>query len=173
MNEVIEELKRANERYVETGRFQGKVSALLRKRCAAGQRPKAAILTCSDARVIPEAIFGAGLGELFVIRTAGNTVGKSELGSIGYAVSHLGVRTVVVLGHTSCGAVAAALAGHFEGDEGYLVKRVKKAIGRQSDPTAAAFKNAKAGAHALRAAVDAEVFPALYDLVSGKVTFGE
>ena len=170
---VIGELKKANERYVETGRYRGKVSSLLRKKCAAGQHPKAVILTCSDARVIPEAIFGAGTGELFVIRTAGNTVGKTELGSIEYAVSHLGVRTVVILGHTCCGAVSAALAGHFEGAAGYITKRISKAIGRESDPTAAARENARAWAKTVRAEIDAEVFPALYDIASGKVTFDE
>lgn len=72
-----------------------------------GQHPFAVIVACSDSRVPPELIFDQGLGDLFVIRTAGNVIGDYELGSIEYAVEHLGAKTVVVLGHDHCGAVAA------------------------------------------------------------------
>ncbi|MCD7948640.1 MAG: carbonic anhydrase [Oscillospiraceae bacterium] len=81
-----------------------------------GQKPFAAILTCSDSRVPPEHIFSAGLGEIFVVRTAGNVAGDFEIGSIEYAVEHLHVPLVVVMGHTHCGAVAAALEGYSKGD---------------------------------------------------------
>ncbi len=74
-----------------------------------GQHPYAVIITCSDSRVPPEHIFHAGVGELFVIRTAGNVVGEYELGSIEYGAEHLGAKVVLVLGHTGCGAVDAAL----------------------------------------------------------------
>lgn len=80
-----------------------------------GQKPYAVILTCSDSRVPPEHIFSAGIGDLFVVRTAGNVVGAFELGSIEYAVEHLSVPLIVVMGHTHCGAVAAALEGHATG----------------------------------------------------------
>ncbi len=76
-----------------------------------GQHPFAAIVTCSDSRVPPEIIFDEGLGDLFVIRTAGNLVGDLELGSVEYAVEHLHVPLVVVLGHTECGAIKAFLEG--------------------------------------------------------------
>ncbi|GGD50238.1 carbonic anhydrase [Aurantiacibacter arachoides] len=75
---------------------------------AAGQSPFAAYVTCSDSRVPPELLFGRGLGELFIIRNAGNTVDTVALGSIEYAVAVLGVPLVVVMGHESCGAVKAA-----------------------------------------------------------------
>lgn len=80
-----------------------------------GQAPYAAILTCSDSRVPPEHIFSAGIGDLFVVRTAGNVVGDFEIGSIEYAVEHLHVPVLVIMGHTHCGAVAAALEGHAHG----------------------------------------------------------
>ena len=80
-----------------------------------GQNPYAVIVTCSDSRVPPEHIFSAGIGDLFVIRTAGNVVGSFELGSIEYAVQHLHVPIIVIMGHTHCGAVTAALSGHATG----------------------------------------------------------
>ena len=80
-----------------------------------GQHPHAIIVTCSDSRVIPETIFSAGLGELFVIRVAGNVIDDHQLGSIEYAAGHLGSPVVVVLGHTHCGAVDAAINSDPEG----------------------------------------------------------
>ncbi|MEM4331240.1 MAG: carbonic anhydrase, partial [Candidatus Anstonellales archaeon] len=74
------------------------------------QEPIAVVLTCSDSRVIPEYIFGAKLGELFVIRTAGNMPDKNSMASIEYALEHLKVKVIVVLGHTNCGAVKGAIA---------------------------------------------------------------
>lgn len=75
------------------------------------QQPFAVVVTCSDSRVSPEIIFDEGIGDLFVIRTAGNLMSDLELGSIEYAVEHLGATLVVVLGHTECGAVKAFLEG--------------------------------------------------------------
>ena len=83
-----------------------------------GQHPYAVILTCSDSRVPPEHIFSAGIGDLFVVRTAGNVVGSFELGSIEYAVQHLSAPLIVVMGHSHCGAVGAALDGGHTG--GYI-----------------------------------------------------
>jgi carbonic anhydrase len=82
---------------------------------ARGQRPFATILGCSDSRVPPESIFDAGLGELFVIRVAGNVFSPEVGGSIQYAASHLQTPLFIVLGHEGCGAVQAALAAKFEG----------------------------------------------------------
>jgi carbonic anhydrase len=76
-----------------------------------GQKPIAAILTCSDSRVAPEVLFDQGLGDIFVVRTAGNVVTNVEMGSLEYAVEHLGAPLVVVLGHQKCGAVSAAVQG--------------------------------------------------------------
>ncbi len=81
-----------------------------------GQQPWAIILSCADSRVAPEIAFDTGLGELFVIRVAGNIANTSSIASIEYAVAHIGTPLIVVLGHQSCGAVGAAIAG---GDNGH------------------------------------------------------
>jgi carbonic anhydrase len=86
------------------------LSAARRLSLAAGQAPFCAYVTCSDSRVPPELLFGRGLGELFIIRNAGNTVDTVAMGSIEYAVAVLGVPLVVVLGHEACGAVKAAMS---------------------------------------------------------------
>lgn len=74
-------------------------------------RPSVAVLSCSDARVPPSVVFDQPAGELFVVRIAGNTASSTAVASLEYAVAHLGVELIVVLGHTHCGAVAAAAAG--------------------------------------------------------------
>lgn len=74
-----------------------------------GQNPKVLVITCSDSRVIPENIFSSTFGEMFVIRTAGNVINEGELASIEYGIEHLHVETVIVLGHTSCGAIHASI----------------------------------------------------------------
>src|SRR5438046_9167052 len=76
----------------------------------ASQHPFAIVLSCSDSRVPPEIVFDQGLGDLFVVRVAGNVIDDQSLGSIEYAVDHLAVRLIVVLGHQRCGAVTAAKA---------------------------------------------------------------
>src|SRR5207253_8260198 len=77
---------------------------------ATGQHPFAVIVGCSDSRVPAEIVFDVGLGDLFVVRVAGNIVAPSQVGSVEFAVSQFGTRLVVVMGHTRCGAVAATLA---------------------------------------------------------------
>ncbi len=92
---------------------------------AKGQHPHAVILSCADSRVAPELLFDQGLGDLFVLRVAGNISDPFVLGSIEYAVEHLHAPLIVVLGHESCGAVAAALTKvDFPGNLGTLIKEV-------------------------------------------------
>jgi len=79
-----------------------------RAEVSARQRPKAAIVACSDSRVAPEIVFDQGLGDLFVVRTAGNLLDELSLASLEYAAVHLGVELIVVMGHSHCGAVGAA-----------------------------------------------------------------
>ncbi len=79
-----------------------------------GQAPKAVILTCSDSRVVPEFIFDTKIGELFVVRVAGNIASKSSIASIEYSVASLGVRLLIVLGHQNCGAVSTAQKNKIE-----------------------------------------------------------
>lgn len=81
-----------------------------------GQQPWAIVLCCADSRVVPEIAFDAGLGELFVVNVAGNVANTCSIASIEYAVAHIGTPLILVLGHQSCGAVGAAIAG---GDNGH------------------------------------------------------
>lgn len=94
------------------------------------QHPFAVVVTCSDSRVPPEIIFDEGIGDLFVIRTAGNLLGDLELGSIEYAVEHLGASLVVVLGHTECGAVKAFLEG---GEACGHIKHIVEALAQEPE----------------------------------------
>ena len=100
-----------------------------RRELAAGQHPFAAILGCSDSRVPPEIIFDQGLGDLFVVRVAGNIVDSASLGSLEYAAQHLGVALIVVLGHSRCGAVQAAIADDdAHGQIASLVRAIRPAV---------------------------------------------
>ena len=110
--EALEELKQGNRAYVadESESSQMGADSGGRMRAVRAQSPIAAILSCADSRVIPELIFNQGLGRLFVVRVAGNIADDSQVGSIEYAIEQLGVRLLVVVGHSNCGAVAAALS---------------------------------------------------------------
>lgn len=96
-----------------------------RVRTSQAQNPFAAILACADSRVPPEIIFDEGIGDLFVVRVAGNVVDDAVLGSLEYAVEHLGVELILVLGHSGCGAVKATLAG---GEPGTHIEKLAEAI---------------------------------------------
>lgn len=94
-----------------------------------GQKPYAVVIACADSRTPPEHLFNAGLGDLFVVRLAGNVVDESALASVEYAVAHLGCRLVVVLGHTACGAVKASIADAKDTPAvAGLVARIKPAV---------------------------------------------
>jgi carbonic anhydrase len=122
---ALERLKAGNARFVADKPVAKEVGEQRRKELAKGQRPFAVVLTCSDSRVGPELIFDQGLGELFVIRVAGNVTDPAVVGSIEYAVAELKAPLIVVLGHEECGAVKAALAGKdLPGDLGKLIKLV-------------------------------------------------
>jgi len=99
---------------------------------SAGQQPFAAVLACSDSRVPVEMIFDRGPGDLFVVRVAGNVVGPTQLGSLEFAVGVLGVRLIVVLGHTGCGAVAAALAQELCSESGMVASNLAQLTRRIS-----------------------------------------
>lgn len=109
-HEALESLREGNERFVsERGRGGGPASQSRRRELVGGQAPHAIILGCSDSRVPAEIIFDQGLGDLFVIRVAGNIIAPSLVGSVEFAAERFGTRLVVVLGHTECGAVLATL----------------------------------------------------------------
>jgi len=116
IQESLNRLKEGNARFV-ADQLNGKLQdSSRRESLISGQKPFAIILGCADSRVVPELAFDTGLGELFVVRVAGNVANSSSIASIEYAVAHLGTNLIVVLGHQSCGAVTAAVAG---GDNGY------------------------------------------------------
>jgi carbonic anhydrase len=110
-DEALAKLMAGNQRYVRHKEQRPDQSLARRQELRAGQHPFAVILGCADSRVSPELLFDQGLGDLFVIRVAGNVVDDAVLGSIEYAVEHLGTRLVMVLGHEKCGAVSAAVEG--------------------------------------------------------------
>ena len=108
-DQALIRLQQGNASFVERDHALLEINSRRRSELAELQDPFAIILGCSDARVPAELIFNQGLGELFVIRVAGNIVAPSQIGSIEYAVEQFGTRLVVVLGHSRCGAVAASL----------------------------------------------------------------
>jgi carbonic anhydrase len=111
---ALKELIDGNDKYVRDIASEG-MNSEERGGLVSGQEPYAIILSCADSRVVPEAIFDADLGEIFVIRVAGNIANMSSIASIEYAVAHLGTKLIAVMGHENCGAVTAAIAG---GDNG-------------------------------------------------------
>lgn len=172
-DERIERLLAGNRRYRESS------DAALRERTAVhGQHPRAIVVACSDARVIPEEIFDAVLGELFVIRVAGNVLDNHQLGSIEYAAAHLGCPLVIVLGHTRCGAVGAALHGESDGFIRYITDEIAAAIGEERDPLRACEKNVLHAVGRIRHEFAAHpeienvtVRGAVYDVLDGSVRF--
>lgn len=103
----LERLIEGNKRFSENKAIHPDQTLERLKSLEKSQHPFAVVITCADSRVSPELVFDEGLGDLFVIRNAGNIISDYELGSIEYAVEHLNTKLVVVLGHTSCGAVGA------------------------------------------------------------------
>jgi carbonic anhydrase len=108
---ALDKLVKGNMRFAQGEPAGEHLGADRRKAVAAVQAPFAVIVTCSDSRLTPEFIFDQGIGDLFVVRVAGNTLDDVALGSIEYAVEHLGSNLIVVMGHERCGAVSAALKG--------------------------------------------------------------
>ena len=126
---VLQELLEGNARYVASKashprQDQGRIAEVSK-----GQHPVAVIVGCSDSRIPPEIVFDQGLGDLFVVRSAGNVVDDVGMGSIEYAVDHLGVGLVIVLGHGKCGAVMATVqGGEAHGHIGSIVRAIVPAL---------------------------------------------
>src|SRR6266404_9370669 len=131
--EAVSRLKEGNGRYTSGNQQHPHESAERRAELTKSQHPFAVIVSCSDSRVPPEIVFDQGLGDLFVLRVAGNVINDESLGSIEYAVDHLAVRLIVVLGHQRCGAVKAAkdtiaAKGEAPGHIQSLVTAIKPAV---------------------------------------------
>lgn len=107
--EALELLLKGNERFAATQQVYPRQSSEHRKELVKGQNPIAAILSCSDSRVPSELVFDQGLGDLFIVRTAGHTINDLVIASLEYAVFALGVSLVMVVGHEQCGAVTAVM----------------------------------------------------------------
>ncbi len=150
-DQALTRLKEGNRRFVADIPNPSDISRKARLAVAKGQGPFAALIGCADSRVGPEHLFEAGLGELFIVRTAGNYVDTAGLGSIEYAVGVLGVPLIVVLGHERCGAVAAAV------DVVTKNAQLPGSIGSMVEPILPAVIQARSGMKAGDDLVDASI----------------
>ena len=186
--EAISKLKEGNGRYTSGSLQHPGQTAERRTELAKTQHPFATIISCSDSRVPPEIVFDQGLGDLFIVRVAGNVINDEGLGSVEYTVDHLGTRLILVLGHQSCGAVQAAketiaAKGKAPGHIQSLVTAIKPAVEAtaKDDLDATVKANVKNVVQALRsstpilkAEVDSgkiQVVGGYYSLDTGAVTF--
>jgi carbonic anhydrase len=196
--EALDRLRDGNRRFVaETAEARERSNPAHRASLASGQAPFAIVLGCSDSRVPAELIFDQGFGDLFVIRVAGNIVAASQVGSIEFAAARFGTKLVVVIGHSQCGAITAAMeeltgtASSQSRNLRFIVDRVRPSVeevlahGGQDDTeaviAAAVRANVRASAAQLRRGsellermIDEEglmVVGAEYSLESGVVTF--
>ncbi len=178
---VADYLIKGNKAYMEGDSNSGDTSAAKRSDTAEnGQSPYAVVVTCSDSRAPAEHIFNAGIGELFVIRTAGNVIGDYELGSVEYGAEHLHTKLVVVLGHTQCGAVDAALSGGAHGYIQTITDEINACVPTGTDPREAEVLNVKNSiarimeSEIMQELVETgavEVRGAIYDISTGEVEF--
>ncbi len=183
---ALERLETGNNNYVNNNLNNHLQDSSRRKDVVDGQKPFAVILTCSDSRVVPELIFDTGIGELFVIRVAGNVANTSSIASVEYAVVHLNVKLIVVLGHQNCGAVTAALADSNNGKNLYhLLNFIQPAIidsdSKNIDEVSHIHTKLTAEKLIVESSIIAKtidknalkIFPAYYSLESGQVNFFE
>lgn len=195
---AFERLRAGNRRFVDNVRGADAIlSQVRRAELVAAQSPIAIVLSCSDSRVPAEIVFDQGLGDLFVIRVAGNIVAPSQLGSVEFAAERFQTRLIVVMGHTHCGAIEATLDSllppHTTQSESVMsiVRRIEPAVrplleidgalDRATLLRAAGRANIRASANQLRhgtallerlgETAGLVVVPAEYDLESGMVTF--
>ena len=169
--DIRERLSKGNQHYLAASD-----SALRLETAENGQHPYAIVVCCSDSRVIPEQIFNASIGDLFVIRVAGNVLDHHQLGSIEYAAGHLHCQHIVVLGHTGCGAVSAALSGGGNGFIQYITDEILKAVGEERDPYKACILNVEHAVDRLKKEFSAHpevgeavIEGAVYDIKDGTV----
>lgn len=188
-NNIINSLIEGNKRFAEGINKYDRTSIQHRIDCIDGQEPKAIIIGCSDSRVPPEIIFDQGLGDLFTIRVAGNVISDEVIASIEYAVQNLNTSVIIVLSHTNCGAVNAAVTYDGEKTEGRIIKiineikpAVQNAMTLEGDLLDNSIKeNAKivgqriaTSGKIIQDAVDESdlsIYPAYYDFMTGIVEF--
>ena len=184
-DEAIDRLMAGNRRYVTAKQTHPNQMPERRAELMDGQRPFAVILGCADSRVPPEVIFDQGLGDLFVVRVAGNIIDDVVLGSIEYAASHLHTPLIMVLGHSQCGAIGATVAGgDLEGHIPSLAEAIRPVLDSIQDHTGnlvdnTARANARMVSEQLKQStpvlsdlvneVELKVVAAFYDLDTGLV----
>lgn len=184
---ALARLRDGNQRFVTAALAERTQLSERRTELTKGQHPFAIVIACADSRVAPEIIFDQGLGDLFVVRNAGNLLDDHVIGSVEYAVEHLHATLVIVLGHSACGAVTAAVAGgeapgHLGAIVESLAPAVKMARQKPGDAVENAVRiNARLSAAALaqsepilhEAATEGrlKVVAARYDLATGQVEF--
>ena len=169
--DIREKLMAGNKRFIDTADAARRIDTARN-----GKHPYAIVVCCSDSRVIPEQIFDAGIGDLFVIRVAGNVLGPHQLGSIEYAAGHLHCEHIIVLGHTGCGAIHAALTGGGDGFISFITEDILSAVGTERDEDRACCLNVRHAVERLKKefsehpeAGRAVVEGAVYDIQSGLV----
>jgi len=183
---ALADLKEGNARFATHEVSQGKPNAAKRAETAETQRPFAIVVGCADSRTSPELIFDHNIGDLFVVRTAGNLVDDYALGSIEYAVNNLGARLIVVVGHDRCGAVKAALTsdtapGHVQSLVRDIQPAVKAVKGKEGYTLHLAItENARLMADKIRSQADfgelakeVRIVFGVYDLTTGEVDWGK
>lgn len=183
---ALQRLMNGNKRFVKNQLTHPNQNSKRRTELSKGQHPFAVVITCSDSRVTPEILFDQGLGDVFVVRVAGNIVDDNALGSIEYAVEHLGSKLVVVLGHSKCGAVDATVkGGEAPGHIKSLVDAIKPSVDMAKTQTGDILENSiqnniksvvekirtsKPILEELSAKEEIMVVPAEYDITTGAVT---
>jgi carbonic anhydrase len=188
--EALGLLKVGNDRFIRNASQPVSLSPGTREELVKGQHPWAMVLSCADSRVPPEHIFNVGLGELFVVRTAGQVMDKSILGSLEYGAEHLHIPLMVVMGHEFCGAVQTATTNKGESmgpNLDYMLKAIKAGTSRTPPERAElrtailanveqVINDALTGSTILRRLVDTQklqVVGGYYELASGRVMWSE
>ena len=186
--DALARLKAGNQRFVASKLEHPRQTAKRRTELANSQHPFAVVLGCADSRTAPELVFDQGLGDVFVVRVAGNVLNDETVGSIEYAVEHLGAQLIVVLGHERCGAIAAAretiaakaeAPGHIQSLVKALAPAVEATVGQDAEATTKAnelyvAKELRESAPILKEMVEkgtVSVVAAHYDLDTGAVEF--
>ena len=177
---MFEEFLKRNEEF-SAGKLQisGEDLKKAREATVGGQSPKSVVVACSDSRMVPEYALGANIGEIFVIRVAGNRPGDAGMASIEYALDHLGVKEVIVMGHESCGAVGGAMNHSCsEGPLERLLHKIHSTVEGSSSIDEAVKKNAIAAVEDIKRELahvesvkngEVKFIAAVYSLSDGKV----
>ncbi len=172
-NKALKRLKEGNQRFINNSFKALSSYHINRLSTIEGQNPFAIILACSDSRVAPEIIFDEGIGDLFVIRVAGNILGETEWETIKFGIEILGVDTIMVLGHEACGAVQATI-DKIDLDIPIIAEQVTKGIAGQTDVNKAAEANVRYVVKQLQSRLKGKTTTTVggfYHITTGEVEF--